>query len=170
MVKYHTPKGISPHPYQLLLSHPFVAEDRVKEELGGGGQDGITKQVNKSLKRPCGTLRGWQRQQPRNTRNVCPWAAPWLVPESLGRSAIWGWAVAPSLFSDGGHHTPGLRILSRWQPGHRARPRQWLHQAISNPEPGQWGGDPHPVWAVMMDRAKWQQSSSGNLLNTRNRA
>lgn len=73
MVKYHTPKGISPHPYQLLLSHPFVAEDRVKEELGGGGQDGITKQVNKSLKRPCGTLRGWQRQQPRNTRNVCPW-------------------------------------------------------------------------------------------------
>lgn len=42
-----------------------------------------------------------------------PVAAPWLVPESLGRSAIWGWAMAPSLFSDGGHHTPGLRILSR---------------------------------------------------------
>ena len=43
----------------------------------------------------------------------------------------------------------------------QARRRGWFHEAISNPELGQRGGHPHPVWAVMVDRAKWRQSRSG---------
>lgn len=42
-------------------------------------------------------------------------------------------------------------------------PRWRLHWAVSSPEQRQWGGDPHPVWATMAERAKGTQSSSREL-------
>lgn len=45
-------------------------------------------------------------------------------------------------------------------------PRWWLHWAVSSPEQRQWAGDPHPVWATMVERATGPQSSSGKLGQT----
>ena len=116
----------------------------------------------------------------RNTRNVCPWLPRGQFLYLQGGLPIWGWAGVPSLLSDllitmgitiqdsessptGGQATvPRAEGCARQSRSGQARRRGWFHEAISNPELGQRGGHPHPVWAVMVDRATWRQSRSGD--------
>lgn len=176
------------HPSKCISLHPtahfstltrFGAEDRVK---GGGGQR-ETGSDNKAsqktdLKEYVASPRGWQRQQSKHQECV-PLAAPWAVPVSSGRSAIWGWAGVPSLLPDllitmgittqaseffptGGKVTvPRAEGCAQQSRSGQARRRGWFHEAVSNPELGRWEGHPHPVRAVMVDRVNWQQSCSG---------
>lgn len=174
----HPSKCISPHP-TAHFSHPLWGRGWSKERAGQRETGSDNKASQKTdLKEYVASPRGWQRQQSKH-QECLPLAALWAVPVSSGRSAIWGWAGVPSLLPDllitvgitiqaseffptGGEVTvPRVEGCAQQSRSGQARRRGWFHGAVSNPELGRWEGHPHPVRAVMVDRANWQQSCSG---------
>lgn len=163
----------------LLYSHPLWGRGQSKGRAGQRETGPDNKASQKTdLKEYVVSPRGWQRQQSKH-QECLPLAAPWAVPVSSGRSAIWGWAGVPSHPSDllitvgitiqdsefsptGGEATvPRAEGCAQQSRSGQARRRGWFHEAVSNLELGRWEGHPHPVRPVMVDRINWRQSCSG---------